>query len=156
MRQGDSLDLKNGFFNHEPSAHDDAYVALFAAEMRELAGTCAAAGQRALFFVASDQARARRQLREALGAAALVELSTEEAAADSGGKGGTDGGPGGGAEGRVQRDCRAVQHAVAEWLLLAQVVDVLIRSVRSSFSAEAALMHGVRCIDITQDGVPPG
>ena len=160
VRQGDSLDLKNGFFNHEPSAHDDAYVALFAAEMHALAGTCAAAGQRALFFVASDQARARRQLREALGAAALVELPTEEAAPNSGSKGGADGGPGGGAdggaEGRVQRDCRAVQHAVAEWLLLAQAVDVLIRSVRSSFSAEAALMHGVRCIDIAQDGVPPG
>ena len=56
------------------------------------------------------------------------------------------------AEGRVQRDRRAVQHAVAEWLLLAQAVDVLIRSGRSSFSAEAALMHNVRSIDIAQDG----
>ena len=57
VRQGDSLDLKNGFFNYEPSAHDDAYVALFAAEMRALSGACAAVGQRALFFLASDQAR---------------------------------------------------------------------------------------------------
>ena len=57
VRQGDALDLKNGFFNYEPSAHDDAYVALFAAEMRALCSTCAAAGQRALFFLASDQAR---------------------------------------------------------------------------------------------------
>ena len=153
VRQGDALDAKNGFFNHEPSAHDDVYVARFAAEMRALAGTCAAAGERALFFVASDQARARRQLREALGAATLVELVPEEEAPDGGGKAADDGGAGGGgadggAEGRVRRDCCAVQHAVAEWLLLAQVVDVLIRSVRSSFSAEAALMHGVRCIDV--------
>jgi len=154
VRQGDALDLKNGFFNHEPSAHDDAYVALFAAEMHALATTCAAAGQRALFFVASDQARARRQLREALGTVALVELQ-DEAAPGGGGKD-ADGGADNGAEGRVRRDCRAVQHAVAEWLLLAQAVDVLIRSVRSSFSAEAALMHGVRCIDIAQDSVPPG
>ena len=53
---------------------------------------------------------------------------------------------------RHARDRRAVQHAVAEWLLLARAVDVLIRSGRSSFSAEAALMHNVRSIDIAQDG----
>ena len=48
--------------------------------------------------------------------------ASEEATPHSGGAGGA----GGGAEGRVQRDCRAVQHAVAEWLLLAQAADVLI------------------------------
>ena len=97
VRQGDALDLKNGFFNYdsnpnpspspdldpdpspnpnptlpltlgffnyEPSAHDDAYVALFAAEMRALCSTCAAAGQRALFFLASDQARCWRRRPE--------------------------------------------------------------------------------------------
>ena len=55
-----TLPLTLGFFNYEPSAHDDAYVALFAAEMRALCSTCAAAGQRALFFLASDQARCWR------------------------------------------------------------------------------------------------
>ena len=159
IRQGDALDAKNGFFNHEPSAHDDAYVGRFALEMNALAASCVAGGKRALFFVASDQERARRQLRASVGEAAIVELpeagrggADEEAGPPAEGTGGGGGGKPVLAEGRVQRDRRAVQHAVAEWLLLARAVDVLIRSGRSSFSAEAALMHNVRSIDIAQDG----
>ena len=56
----------------------------------------------------------------------MVEALKSGRKGGKGGKGGGAVGAGGGAEGRVQRDCRAVQHAVAEWLLLAQAADALI------------------------------
>ena len=159
VRQGDALDKVEGFFNYEPSAHDDAYVNLFSDEMARTAAANEAQGKRTLFFVASDQRRARRQLREAmalLGKASIAEVSQqvsqqvsqevsqgdEAALAPIAVDDDTS------AEGRVSRDCRAVQLAVAEWMLLAREADLIIRSRRSSFSAEASLARGVRCIDI--------
>ena len=55
----------------------------------------------------------------------------------------------------MSRDRVAMQHAVAEWLLLGRS-DVLIRTRKSSFSDEAALVNGVRCIAVGEetDGAP--
>ena len=167
----------NGFFNYMPSAHSDAYVERFAAEMRRLGQEAAAAGRRAIFFLASDQRRARLQLRARVGGShTILELRTmpdEEvkqratewasSAAEEGvaGEGvalegaaameaGTD-------EGRERRDRRAVQRAVAEWMLLAGA-EVIVRTCESSFSAEAALMNGASTVDIeaeTPSAEPP-
>jgi len=49
---------------------------------------------------------------------------------------------------RVGRGCLAMQRAVAEWMLLASAVDLLIRARKSSFSGEAAHMHNMPCIEI--------
>ena len=50
-------------------------------------------------------------------------------------------------EGRVGRGCAELQAAVAEWLILSRA-ELLIRSRKSSFSDEAALAHGVKCVEL--------
>ena len=140
--------------------------------MRRLGQEAAAAGRRAIFFLASDQRRARLQLRARVGGShTILELRTmpdEEvkqqatewasSAAEEGVAGeGVAAMEAGTAEGRERRDRRAVQRAVAEWMLLAGA-EVIVRTRESSFSAEAALMNGASTVDIeaeTPSAEPP-
>ena len=117
-----------------PGTHR-AVVDHFIKEMARLQEKHAAAGKATIFFICSDQQRARCQLRARFGVAAIVEVESDEEAG------------GGVGEGRVGRGVRAMQHAVAEWLMLAGA-DVIIRSGKSSFSDEAALAGGVACINV--------
>jgi len=155
VRQGDALDAVNGFFNSAPSAHDDAYVDKFAAAMLDAAARAAAAGKQTAFFVASDQRRARRQLRGRVGGShAVIEVPQgRHGGGDGGGVDDGDGvgGDGSAGEGREERDLRGVQRAVAEWVLLARA-DVIVRSRESSFSAEAALVHRTKSVNVEPVG----
>ena len=148
VRQGDALDLAQRYFFHDLTGgtHDADFVARFADEMAAVSSAGVAEGRRALFFLASDQEAARRILRSRFGCA-LVELAPPclEGArrADE-----TRGDPVAVVdEGRVGRGCHEMHHAVAEWLMLGRA-EILIRSRKSSFSDEAALINGVRCIDL--------
>ena len=69
VRQGDALDLAQRYFFHDVSggAHSDAFVNAFATEMEKARASARREGQRALFFVASDQVRARAMLRVRFG-----------------------------------------------------------------------------------------
>ena len=138
VRQGDAHDMHTrvvGFHPTPGGGHSDAVVDHFIKEMARLQEKHAAAGKATIFFICSDQQRARCQLRARFGVAAIVEVESDEEAG------------GGVGEGRVGRGVRAMQHAVAEWLMLAGA-DVIIRSGKSSFSDEAALAGGVACINV--------
>ena len=142
VRQGDALDLAKRYFFHDLSGgtHSDSLVEAFAQEMQRVVATAAAEGKRALFYVASDQARARAILRERFGSS-MVEVQMDESDRIEPESGADD------PDGRVGRGCRAMQLAVAEWMLLSRT-ELIIRSWKSSFSDEASLVHGVRCIDL--------
>ena len=99
--------------------------------------------------------RARRQLRGRVGGShAVIEVPQgRHGGGDGGGVGDGDGvgGDGSAGEGREERDLRGVQRAVAEWVLLARA-DVIVRSRESSFSAEAALVHRTKCVNMEPVG----
>lgn len=140
VRQGDALDLalRSPRFFHEGSSgsHDDAFVDLFAEVMTAAAASRAADGRATLFFLASDQQCAREQLRVRFGKAQILELEGDEHSDE-------------GMEGRVLRHTSdAMLRAVAEWMLLATAVDLLIRARTSSFSEEASHAHNVRCVEV--------
>ena len=145
VRQGDALDKQQQYFFRDLSGgkHNDDFVESFCIEMANAKERAVNEGKRAIFFVASDQERARVTLRERFGAEEVIEIAppwSEEVSA-------VDVCDADGGEGRVGRGRRQMQHAVAEWLMLARS-ELLIRSRKSSFSDEAALQYGVRCVDI--------
>ena len=163
IRQGDALDKVQQFFlggDLSGGAHNEAFVARFADEMARVQTDGLNGGRDTLFFVASDQERARRQLRERFGSKVMLELQGHNHATAAGNsdvmyadasKNGEQA-PTSTAteedEGRVGRGIHEMRRAVAEWMMLAKTSELIIRAVKSSFSAEAPLANNVPCIEI--------